>query len=108
MAETNGTLTAAELVEIELDVRDLNMRFTPRELRLIREQTGRSYSQIMADETSDDRFTVAAWLKTRRDGHDIALADMDDVLISITNTGELDPTTAPPGAILPSSVASTG
>jgi hypothetical protein len=107
MAETNGTLGMAEQAEITLDIKDLDMRFTPRELRLIREHTGRSYSQIMADEESDDRFTVAAWLKARRDGQDIGWEDMDDVLISITNTG-VDPTTGRLAAGSLSSATSTG
>jgi len=108
MADTNGTLSQAQQAEITLDIRDIDMRFTPRELRLIREHTGRSYSQIMGDESSDDRFTVAAWLKARRDGTDIAWDDMDDVLISITNTSGLDPTIGQPAATSLSSATSTG
>src|SRR5215469_11830129 len=107
MADTNGTLSQAQQAEITLDIRDIDMRFTPRELRLIREHTGRSYSQIMGDESSDDRFTVAAWLKARRDGRDISWDDMDDVLISITGPA-VDPTTGRPAATSLSSATSTG
>jgi hypothetical protein len=79
-------------------------RFTPRELRLIREQTGRSFTQIMADDDSDDRFVVFAWLKLRRDGHDLEWADLDDVVISLT-TAEPDPTNGRPPTISPPSAA---
>ncbi len=109
MADSNGVsaTTDSGLREIVIDTGDLAIRFTPRELRLIREHTGRSYSEISADETSDDRFTVMAWLKARRDGHPVDWDDMDDIVISITNSA-VDPTTAVQAAISRSSAASTG
>jgi hypothetical protein len=70
-------------------------RFTPRELRTIKEHTGQSFTQILADDTTDDKFTVIAWLKLRRDGHDIGWDEMDDVVIEIGGTVP-DPTIAPP------------
>lgn len=106
MAESNGSLTTLP-EEIELDLADMAVRFTPRELRLIREHTGRSYSDIVADETSDDRFTVMAWLKARRDGHPLDWEQMEDVVISITNSA-VDPTSVLRDAISQSSVATTG
>jgi hypothetical protein len=79
-------------------------RFTPRELRLIRAQTGRTFSQVMGDEDSDDKFIVFAWLKLRRDGHQIEWDEMDDVVISLTSD-EPDPTNGRPGTTSPSSAA---
>lgn len=73
------------VLEVELTTSEVaRPRFTPRELRLIKEQLGRSFTQVMGDEESDDRFVVFAWLKLRRDGHDVDWADMDDVLISLS------------------------
>jgi len=105
MAEANGSMTTPQVREIELDlVESMSQRFTPRELRMIKENTGRSLSEILADDTSDERFTVIAWLKARRDGHDIDWADMDDVIISLTNSA-VDPTTVLRDAISQSSAA---
>ena len=44
-----------------------NPRFTPRELRLIKEQTGATLSTLLGDETGDDKFVVFGWLKLRPD-----------------------------------------
>ena len=107
MAAGNGSMTAPEVLTVEIDLVDLTVRFTPRELRLIRENTGRSYSEIVADDTSDDRFTVMAWLKARRDGHALDWEQMDDVVISITNSA-VDPTSVLRDAISQSSAATTG
>jgi hypothetical protein len=70
-------------------------QFTPRELDMIRDQTGRSYSQIVGDDDSDDRLVVTAWLKLRRDGHQVTLEQMKDVLIELSG-GDADPTSSEP------------
>jgi len=101
------TTPAGGVAEVELDLAEMTMRFTPRELRLIREHIGRSYSEIVADDTSDDRFTVMAWLKARRDGHPLEWEDMEDVVITITNSA-VDPTSVLRDAISQSSAATTG
>ena len=49
-------------------------RFTPRELRIIKEQLGRSFMQLIQDEGDDEKFAVMAWLKLRREGHDLDYA----------------------------------
>lgn len=72
---------------------DYTPQFTPRELDMIKEQTGRSYSAIVADDDSDDKFVVTGWLKLRRAGHDLDLADMRDVIIELS-TEPPDPTNA--------------
>ena len=80
-------------------------RFTPRELRIIKEQTGRSFMQLVTDEGDDTKFAVMAWLKLRRDGHDLTLDDMDDVVITI-GSDVLDPTNGQPDITSPRSAAS--
>jgi hypothetical protein len=95
------------MLEVELTTAEVaRPRFTPRELRLIKEQLGRSFTEVMADETSDDRFVVFAWLKLRRDGHDLSWEQMDDVLITLS--GETpDPMNGRPASSSPPS-AGTG
>jgi hypothetical protein len=101
LAEPALTLPA----EVVLSTAEVaNPRFTPRELREIKEQTGRSFTQIMSDEESDEKFVVFAWLRLRRDGHQIEWADLDDVVISLT-TGEPDPTNGRPPTTSPRSAA---
>lgn len=93
-------------VEVELTTSDVaKPRFTPRELRLIKEQVGRSFTQVMSDEESDDRFVVFAWLKLRRDGHELDWSDMDDVVITISGEPAVDPTNGQPARTSPPSAA---
>ena len=102
MAEPEGVSSVAPR-ELTLRMEDMsNPRFTPRELRLIKQATGRAWSQIMADETDDEKFPVLAWLKLRRDGYELELGEMDDVLISL-EVSPPDPTNGqPPTISLPS------
>jgi len=104
-AMTNGalpdevTLRAAEIA---------NPRFTPRELRLIRDHTGVSLSKLLADEDSDDKFVVFGWLKLRRMGYDADWDAMEDIVLSFDMAdAPVDPTSGRPPTISPSS-AGTG
>lgn len=101
-------LDAATMVrEVAITGDDLRSpRFTPRELALIREQFGRSFSAIVADDESDDRFTVLAWLKLHRDHPDLTRDDIQDVVIRFEIDAP-DPTNARPATISPRS-AGTG
>ena len=81
------------------------VRFTPRELRMIQAATGRSFSSILTDEESDEKFTALAWLKLRRDGFEVEWAEMDDVVIVI-EAPTTDPTSGPPSTTSPPSVRS--
>jgi hypothetical protein len=92
--------------EIVLRADELEVAFTPRELRQIKETLGRSWSQITGDETDDDKFAVQAWLKLRRDGYQVELADLDDVVIRIDVEGVPDPTSGGPSRTSPDSAAS--
>jgi hypothetical protein len=88
--------------EIVLRADELEVAFTPRELRMVKETLGRSWSQINVDETDDDKFAVQAWLKLRRDGYDVELGDLDDVVIRLGDAGDApDPTSGEPSKTSP-------
>ena len=80
------------------------MGFTGRELAAIKERTGKSLSEVLDDEHSDDRFLVFAWLKLRREGYRLEWDDMLDIVVKIKPSESLDPTnagrseTSPPSA----------
>src|SRR5262245_39013071 len=65
-------------------------RFTPRELRMLKDTFGRSFGQLLADEDTDDKFTALAWIKLRRQGYDVPLDAMDDMVIEV-KPGEMEP-----------------
>lgn len=90
--------------QVTLSVEEMsNPRFTPRELDLIQEQLGRSFSAVMQDEDSDDRVKVIAWLKLRRDGHKMSLDDLADVVIGFAVGDSENPTNATPPTGSPTS-----
>ena len=78
--------------------------FTPRELKLIRKASGRSWTQIMADEDDDEKFTVLAWLKLRREGFELEYTEMEDVVIKISGEEQANPTSEKRPTSWPSSV----
>jgi hypothetical protein len=107
LADTDLIAAPTEVVIHRADM--ANPRFTPRELRLIRETLGRSFSSVLADEESDDKFVVLAWLKLRRDGHELAWEEMDDVVLTfVTAEPEAapDPMNGQPPTISPRSAGS--
>jgi hypothetical protein len=108
LAQPMTQITRALPTEIVVRADDLEVAFTPRELRMIREQTGRSWSQIVTDEESDDKFTAMAWLRLRREGHQLTLEEMDDVVIRIKAAEPPDPTSSGRSATSPNSASSTG
>jgi hypothetical protein len=73
-------------------------RFTPRELDQVKEKLGRSFSAILTDEETDDKFTVLAWLKLRREGYSVGWDQIRDVVISVRaeDDAPMDPTTEQP------------
>ena len=92
MADTNGAVAVLP-AEVTLDVVEaMTPRFTPRELRIIKEQLGRSFSEVLSDDEGDEKYVVLAWLKLRRDGYDVTLEQMDDIVVSLSNSA-VDPTT---------------
>jgi hypothetical protein len=95
--------------EVTLHREDLeNPRFTHRELQLIREQFGRSFSEIGTDDKSDDRIPVIAWLKLRREGYTLTWEQMADVVIGLKVEADVDPTSAAPSTTSPPSASTTG
>jgi len=106
MADTTLTIPD-EVVLTKAEI--ASPRFTPRELRLIREHTGLSLSQILGDEDSDDKFVVFGWLKLRRMGHHLDWAEMDDVVLAFSMEDEaVDPTNGRPAITSPSSAGTGG
>jgi len=80
-------------------------RFTPRELRMIKEAFGRSFWEVMQDDT-DDKFVMLAWLKLRREGHELGVDDLDDTIIQISpDQTQVDPTSADTSRDSPASAA---
>ncbi|HKE76625.1 MAG TPA: hypothetical protein VKB57_23610 [Acidimicrobiales bacterium] len=65
-------------------------RFTPRELREIKQTFERPFGAIIAEEDTDDKFVVLAWVKLRRDYPDLTLDQIDDVVITV-RPGEATP-----------------
>jgi hypothetical protein len=84
---------------------DYTPAFTPRELDMIKDATGRAYTAIVQDDDSDDRMVVTAWLKLRRDGHEIGLDEMRDVVIELSAAAP-DPTSGEPSSSSSTSAAS--
>ncbi|HEY7037158.1 MAG TPA: hypothetical protein VH482_37905 [Thermomicrobiales bacterium] len=82
-------------------------RFTPRELQEVKAILGRSFTQVISDEDTDDKFAVLAWLKLRRAGHPIAWEEMLDVVIEVraTDAAPLDPMNGSPPTTSPHSAA---
>jgi hypothetical protein len=93
--------------EIVLRPEGLEVAFTPRELRMIKEAVGRTWSQIVADEEGDDKYPVMAWLRLRREGYDVTLDQLDDIVIRVPTTPEEpDPTNSGPSKTSPASATS--
>ena len=78
-------------VQVTLGTADRNVRFTPRELELIKDRYGRSLSELIADDSSDDKLVVLAWLKLRREGYPVGFDQMADVVVELGDTPP-DPT----------------
>jgi len=98
---TNG----ATPTRVKLAGDDISAAFTPRELDAVKAHFGRAFSQIVADETTDEKFTVLAWLKLRRMGFDVTLDGMLDIVIELDANAVLDPTSAARPTTSPDSVA---
>lgn len=98
MAESvlNGPLPTQAPDIVRLYKEDLvQIGFTGRELAAIKQHTGHTLSELLGDETSDDKFIVLAWLKLRRDGRHIEWDDMLDVVVDFQPTESIvDPTNA--------------
>ena len=94
--------------EVKLTPQDQNVRFTPRELATIKESYGRSLSQLVSDDESDEKLVVLAWLKLRREGVDLSLDDMLDIVVSLEGAETVDPTSGGTSTTSPPSAGSGG
>jgi len=77
------------------------LRFTPKQLRELKAQTGRTFTELFAD----DPFTVTAWLRLRREGWpSLRYADLEDCVIEAgAGSVGVDPlNVTPPTGSLPS------
>jgi hypothetical protein len=76
------------------------LRFSPKELRLLKAQTGRAFTELLVDEAP----VLMAWFKLRREGWpDVRYADLEDIEIEIGGTPVVDPLNgAPPTTSQPS------
>lgn len=94
-------------VSVELYLEDFTqMSFTGRELAAIKQHTGKSLSELLSDEHSDERFLAFGWLKLRREGHRLEWDDMLDVVVRINpGASALDPTKAGLSPTSPASAA---
>lgn len=108
MAEPIREISAPTIPdEVVLNRDDLGSpRFTPRELRMIKEAFGHSFWEVMQDD-SDDKFVMLAWLKLRREGHDLDVAGLDDTVIQISAAEQtpVDPTSGDTSRDSPPSAA---
>lgn len=104
MAESLAQLRPGDgPIKVTLTSDDQGVIFTPRELDAVQAHFGRPFTVVTADEGSDDKLVVLAWLKLRREGVTLDLDAMTDVLIEIRGeppdpTSGLRPTTSPPSA----------
>jgi hypothetical protein len=106
MDEPNVTPLQRYPSEVSLTPQDRNVRFTPRELAAIKERYGRALSALVDDDESDDKLVVLAWLKLRREGWQLDLDDMLDIVVSLEGDGATDPTSGTPLTTSPPSAGS--
>ena len=108
MEDTVIRLPPQELpTEVSLGKADRNVRFTPRELELIKERFGRSLSQLIDDDDTDDKLVVLAWLKLRRAGFLVDFEQMRDVVVELTGDTPPDPLSGATSGTSPPSATST-
>jgi hypothetical protein len=82
------------------------LRFTPKQLRELKAQTGRAFTELFAD----DPFTTTAWLRLRREGWpNLRYADLEDCVIEAgAQSVAVDPLNGTPPTASPPSVGSGG
>ena len=81
------------------------MRFTPLEMRLLKQQTGRGFTQLMQDEP----LVVQVWLTLRREGFpDLHYRELEACEIEVSEGEVPDPLSGPPPMDSPPFVGSGG
>ena len=72
------------------------VRFSPNELRVLRAETGKGFTELMGPDAEDeDRMQTLAWLQMRRDGNPVRWDECGDIEMAVSATTP-DPTTAVP------------
>jgi len=81
------------------------LRFTPKELRILKAQTGRDFATLMQLEAP----VVLAWFKLRREGWpDLRYGDLEDCEFEIGEPADVDPLNVTPPTGSPPSAGSGG
>lgn len=68
------------------------MRFSPNDIRALKAQTGKTLTELTSEGADDaDRMQTMAWLRLRRQGHDVAWDRVGDTEI-VFEAEKPDPT----------------
>jgi hypothetical protein len=80
-----GPLPLPEVVQVDATQ---PLRFSPKELRLLKAQTGRAFTELLVEEAP----VLMAWFKLRREGWpELRYADLEEVEIEIGGAAVADP-----------------
>jgi hypothetical protein len=83
-----------------------DFRLTANEMRRLKDETGRTMTELMGEEADDaDRMQAMVWLKLRRDGHDATWDQAGDVAVEY-EPEQQDPTSGELSKTSPDSAAS--
>ena len=110
MADASGPVAVPEAVRLPANTVP---RFTPNQIRALKAETGRSFTELMDGENGDgddgDRWQLMVWLQLRRQGLLVSWADCANVGIDVdTDEAEPDPTSGGPSTSSPPSAGSGG
>jgi hypothetical protein len=85
------SVTAADVVERSNGVMRLKStpRLRPNEMRALRAETGKTMTEIMADDI--DALQFAVWLQARREGRDVSWEEAGDIEIEFVAPAPPDP-----------------
>lgn len=84
MAEPEGVTKLPRALPLTVALKR-GMMLTPNEMRLVREMTGRTLTDLLGGDENDmdatpDRIQTLIWVQLRRDGFDPSWEDAGDVL----------------------------
>jgi hypothetical protein len=81
------------------------LRFSPKEMRLLKAQTGRAFTELLVEEAP----VLMAWFRLRREGWpDLRYADLEEIEIEIGGAPTADPLNGSRPITWPDSVGSGG
>lgn len=83
-------------------------RMSPNQMRRLKAETGRTMTDLMGDDASDeDRVQTLVWLELRAQGFDVSWERAGDVAVEFRQE-QPDPTSGEPSTSSPGSAASGG